>query len=69
MDQLSGVYYSLAHLPRGMFVGPNKRPKRGGFVRSFSIFHLENRNEREREREREVVLKAMIIHGNGTLCE
>jgi hypothetical protein len=20
--QLSGVYYSLAHLPRGMFVGP-----------------------------------------------
>lgn len=30
--ELSGVYYSLAHLPRGMFVGPFRGPKKEGFV-------------------------------------
>ena len=43
------MYYSSAHLPRGMFVGPLPGPKKGGFVRTLTIFRLEKK-ERKNER-------------------
>ena len=40
----SGMYYSLAHLPRRMFVGPDKKTEE---MRACQIFRLEKKKGKE----------------------
>jgi hypothetical protein len=51
------MYYSLAHLPRRMFVGPNKKTTE---MRACQIFL--NLSIRKKKRKRRGSMEAMIIH-------